>query len=151
MVESQAGGAELERRVRESFDRQQAMALLGARLERVAPGEVEIALRVRPELTQQHGFVHAGVLAAIADSACGYAALTLMPEGAAVLSIEFKINLLAPALGQSLRARARVRKPGRNVSVCECDILAVDAGQEKLVSILTASMMTVRDRPELHG
>lgn len=140
---------EVESRVRGSFERQKAMSLLGARLARIAAGEVEVELPVREELTQQHGFVHAGVLAAIADSACGYAALTLMPAGTAVLSIEFKVNLLAPAVGQSLRARARVRKPGRNVSVVECDVFAVDAGEEKLVSVVLGSMMAVRDRPEL--
>jgi len=139
----------IDERVRRSFARQRAMQTLGARLERVAPGEVEVALPVRAELTQQHGFVHAGIVAAIADSACGYAALTQMPEDAAVLSIEFKVNLLAPAIGQSLLARARVRKPGRNVSVVECDVLAVEAGEEKLVAVMLGSMMAVRGRPEL--
>jgi len=138
-----------EERVRRSFARQRAMTLLGARLERVAAGEVEVALPVRAELTQQHGFVHAGIVAAIADSACGYAALTQMPEDAAVLSIEFKVNLLAPAIGQSLLARARVLKPGRNVSVVSCDVFAVEAGEEKLVSVMLGSMMSVRGRPEL--
>src|ERR687890_39497 len=97
-----------ESRVRASFERQTFMATLGAQLARVEPGEVDIALSPRDDLVQQHGFLHAGVLASIADSACGYAALSLMPPGAAVLSVEFKVNLLAPAKGDRIVARGRV-------------------------------------------
>src|SRR5689334_14579650 len=97
-----------ESRVRASFERQTFMATLGARLARVEPGEVDIELSPRADLVQQHGFLHAGVLASIADSACGYAALSLMPPGAAVLSIEFKVNLLSPGKGDRFVARGRV-------------------------------------------
>src|SRR5687767_15417267 len=107
-----------ERRVRESFARQRAMETLDMRLLRVAPGEVEIALAFDEGLTQQHGYLHAGVVAAAVDTACGYAALTLTEAGAEVLSIEFKLNLLSPAAGDSFVARARVVRAGRNVTVC---------------------------------
>jgi uncharacterized protein (TIGR00369 family) len=134
-------------RVRASFDRQTIMATIGARLERVAPGEVDVRLPVRPDLAQQHGFVHAGVVTTIVDSACGYAALTLMPPGAAVLSVEFKVNLLAPAAGVALVARGRVLKPGRTISVCTGEVSAIDAaGAEKLVATMTATMMVVQGR-----
>jgi len=138
-------------RVRASFAAQRIMATIGASLAHVAPGAVHIVLPVRPDLGQQHGFVHAGVVATIADSACGYAAFTLMPEGVGVLSIEYKINLLAPADGERLLARARVVRAGRNVSVCQADVVAQAGGDEKLVAVMTATMMTVRDRPEIVG
>jgi uncharacterized protein (TIGR00369 family) len=141
---------DFERRVRASFARQNVMALFQATLSRVAPGQVDIALPVRPEVSQQHGFVHAGVVTAIVDSACGYAALSLMPPGTGVLSIEFKTNLLAPARGTSLSARGRVLKPGRNIFVCAGDVFALDeAGGETLVATMLATMMVVRDRPGL--
>src|SRR5689334_3162536 len=104
-------------RVRESFGRQAAMATLGATLVQVEPGEVVLELPFRPDLTQQHGFLHAGVLTSVMDSACSYAALTLMEPGAAVLSVEFKVNLLAPARGDRFRAIGRVLRAGRTVTV----------------------------------
>ena len=107
-----ASDPEFAARVRKSFDAQALMRLLGASLERVEPGEVDIALRRRPDLTQQHGYLHAGVLTAIADSACGYAAYTLMPADSEVLSVEFKLNLLRPADGERFVARGRVRARG---------------------------------------
>jgi uncharacterized protein (TIGR00369 family) len=134
-----------EERVHASFARQQLMATLGATLERVAPGEVAIRLPFRAANSQQHGFVHAGALTSIVDSACGYAALTLMPPGAAVLSIEFKVNLLAPAKGD-LVARGRVVKAGRTITVCEGQVVAREGDGEKLVATMSATMMTVRDR-----
>ena len=133
-------------RVRTSFDRQAFMVTLGARLGRVAPGEVDIELPVADALTQQHGFVHAGALASVLDSAAGYAAFTLMPAGAAVLSIEFKINMLEPARGSSIVARGRVVRAGRTISVCRADALALDEGGEKLVATLTGTMMCVEGR-----
>ena len=133
-------------RVRASFDRQQFMATLGAVLERVEQGEVDIALPVAAPLTQQHGFVHAGALAGVLDSACGYAAFTLMPADAAVLSIEFKLNLLEPARGERVLARARVVRAGRTVSVCRADAFALADGRETLVATLTGTMMCVRGR-----
>ena len=133
-------------RVRTSFARQEFMATLGARLGRVEPGEVDIELPVRDALTQQHGFVHAGALASVLDSAAGYAAFTLMPKGAAVLSIEFKINMLEPARGRSITARGRVVRAGRTISVCRADAVALDNGRETLVATLQGTMMCVEGR-----
>jgi uncharacterized protein (TIGR00369 family) len=134
-----------ERRVRESFARQSAMLTLGMRLLRVAPGEVEIGLGFREDLTQQHGYLHAGVVAAAVDTACGYAALTLTEAGAEVLSVEFKLNLLSPAAGERFVARARVVRAGRNITVCSGDVFALKGGgEEKVVATMLATMMTVR-------
>jgi uncharacterized protein (TIGR00369 family) len=133
-------------RVRASFDRQRLLSTLGATLERVAPGEVDVRLPFRADLTQQHGFMHAGALTSVVDTACGYAALTLMPPEAAVLTVEFKVNLLAPGKGEAFVARARVLKPGRTLTVVRGDVLAVERGDEKLVATMLATMMTVRDR-----
>lgn len=135
-----------ERRVRASFAKQNVMTLFQASLARVAPGEVDVTLPVRPEVGQQHGFVHAGVVTSIVDTACGYAALSLMPPGAAVLSIEFKTNLLAPAKGKQLLAKGRVLKSGRNIFVCAGDVFSDDGA---LVATMLATMMVVRDRPGL--
>ena len=136
-----------EKRVRESFDRQAFMGTLGATLTKVEPGAVEIRLAIRPEVTQQHGFVHAGAVAAIGDSACGYAAFSLMPAGTGVLAVEFKINLLAPAVGETLIARGHVVRAGRTLSVCQAEIVAVADGTERPVALLVSTVMTVRDRP----
>lgn len=141
----------IERRVRESFARQAFMTTIGASVTRVAPGEVDIRLPVRADLTQQHGFIHASAIAAIADSACGYAAFSLMPADASVLSIEYKINLMAPATGEALLARARVVRAGRTITVCEADVVALEGRAERQVALLVSTMMTVRDRPELGG
>ena len=122
------------------------MQTIGAQLEDVAAGRVSIRLPFRDDLTQQHGFLHAGTIAAVADSACGYAALSLMPPDAAVLSIEFKVNMLAPARGESIVARAEVIRPGRNIMVCRADVHALDAGSEKLVAAMQGTMMVVRGR-----
>lgn len=138
---------DFERRVRESFARQRVMETMGATLLRVAPGEVEIALPFREELTQQHGFLHAGIVTTIVDSACGYAALSLMPPGAGVLTIEFKLNLLAPAAGARIIARGRVTKPGRTINVCAGDVFAEQDGREKLVATMLATVMTIHNRP----
>jgi uncharacterized protein (TIGR00369 family) len=138
-----------ESRVRESFGKQRFMAALGATMARVALGEVEIRLPYRADLTQQHGFLHAGAMTTIADSACGYAALTLMPPGTAVLTAEFKVNLLAPGEGEAVVARGRVLKTGRTLTVCSADVFAVRGGEEKPVVTMLATIMTVRDRPGL--
>ncbi len=135
-----------ESRVRESFAKQLFMDTIGARLARIEPGAVDIELDVRTDLGQQHGFVHAGVLAAAADSACGYAALSLMEPGVAVLSIEFKINLLAPAAGERILARGRVLRAGRTITVCNGEVSAIASGEERVVASMVATMMTVRDR-----
>ena len=135
-----------ERRVRESFARQRAMETFGARLLRVAPGEVEVGLDFREAFTQQHGYLHAGVVTAVVDTACGYAALTLMEPGAEVLSVEFKLNLLSPAAGQRFAARARVVRAGRNITVCAGDLYALkDGGAEKVVATMLATMMKVAE------
>jgi uncharacterized protein (TIGR00369 family) len=122
------------------------MATLGARLTRVAPGETDIELPFRSDLTQQNGFLHAGVVTTILDSACGGAALSLMPAEAGVLSIEFKTNLLAPARGELLIARARVVRAGRTITVCQADGVMVDGDREVHVATMTATMMTVLGR-----
>lgn len=136
--------ARFESRVRESFARQRLMETIGARLASVAPGEVVITLPFRADLTQQHGFLHAGIVTSIVDSACGYAALSLMNDDSDVLSVEFKINLLAPARGESLRAHGRIVRAGRNLTVCTGDVFASDGGEEKLVATMLATMMSVR-------
>jgi uncharacterized protein (TIGR00369 family) len=135
-----------EARVRASFSRQAMMATLGAILERVAPGEVDVRLPFRADLTQQHGFLHAGAMTAVVDSACGYAALTLMPSGAAVLTVEFKVNLMAPGKGDGIVARGRVLRSGRTLTTCAGDVFAVEGGEEKLVLTMLATMMAVRGR-----
>jgi uncharacterized protein (TIGR00369 family) len=134
---------EYETRVRRSFARQRAMQTFRAELARIAPGEVEIEMPFGEELTQQHGYLHAGIIAAIVDSACGYAALTLTPPGTEVLSIEFKLNLLSPAVGERFVARARVKRAGRNITVCVGDLFAQSEAEEKLVATMLATMMQV--------
>lgn len=135
--------ADFERRIRESFTRQAFMATLGARLASVAPGEVVIELPPRPELGQQHGYVHAGAVTSIVDSACGYAAYTLMPADSDVVSVEFKVNLLAPAVGDLLVATGRVVRAGRTLTVCQGEVTARAAGEERTVAIMQATMMRV--------
>ncbi len=141
-----------ELRVRASFERQAVMATIGARLTHVVPGEVTLELPFRSDLTQQHGFLHAGIVTSVMDSACGYAALSLMEPGTGVLSVEFKVNLLAPARGNLFRAVGRVVRAGRNVTVVSGELRVVDPDAEAsraLVAIMTGTMMTVRDRPGL--
>lgn len=137
---------DFEARVRHSFAQQAVMSTIGARLLRVAPGEVDVELPFRADLTQQNGFLHAGIVATILDSACGYAAFTLMPADAGVLSIEFKVNLLAPAQGERIVARARVVRAGRTISVCQADAFALRDREERHVATLTGTMMTVLPR-----
>ena len=130
------------KRVRESFEAQAFMRLIGARLERVEPGAVDIALDFRQDLTQQHGFLHAAVVAGIADSACGYAAYTLMPAESDVLSVEFKTNLLRPAKGSRFLAEARVVKDGRTITVARADVQAWEGvGEPRLVATMLATMI----------
>jgi uncharacterized protein (TIGR00369 family) len=140
-----------EHRTRDSFARQNAMQTLGAALEAVAPGRVTITMAHRDSLTQQHGFIHAGMLAAALDSACGYAAFSLMPDDAAVLTIEFKINLLAPARGPRFRFEGVVVKPGRTITVVDGRALQfeADGSAEKLIATMSATVMTVRGREAL--
>ena len=145
--DAEAGFAQ---RVRESFERQAVMATLGAQLESVEPGRVVITMQHRPELTQQHGFLHAGIVSTALDSACGYAAFSLMPADAAVLTIEFKVNLLAPARGPGFRFEAEVTKAGRTISVVDGSAWQTDAnGQPQRVATMSATVMTVRGRDGL--
>jgi len=131
---------DFERRVRASFAAQRFMATIGATLESVSAGVVSIRLPFREDLTQQDGFFHAGVLASVADSACGYAAFSLMPATARVLSVEFKINMLSPAKGDAVVARAEVIRAGNTIMVCRADVFSVAGATEKLVSAMQATM-----------
>jgi uncharacterized protein (TIGR00369 family) len=133
-------------RVRASFDRQAAMKTIGATLAGVEAGRVVIELPWAQALTQQHGFLHAGMVATALDSACGYAGFSLMPADAAVLTIEYKINLLAPAKGQRFRMEGLVIKPGRTVTVTEGKAFAIDEGKEKLIATMGCTLMAVFGR-----
>ncbi len=142
-MSSDPRGIDGEERIRTSFARQGLMATLGASLGSVTPGFVEIVLTPSPAVSQQHGFVHAGAVSAIADSAAGYAALSLMPAGRGVLTTEFKINLVAPALGERIIARGEVVKSGRTLTLAQAKVFAQSGGQEKLVALLTATLMAI--------
>jgi uncharacterized protein (TIGR00369 family) len=145
------GDPDYETRVRESFARQGLMTTLGAKLTRIAPGEIEIEMEVSDRVSQQHGFAHAGAVAAIADSACGYAAATLLPAGSGVLAVEFKINLMAPAAGPRLIARARVVRSGRTLTVCQADVYSRSEDEERIIAMMMGTIMNVRDRPGIQG
>ena len=136
-------------RVRASFARQAAMATIGASLAEVAAGRVVIELPWQQSLTQQHGFLHAGMVATALDSACGYAASSLMSADAGVLTIEYKINLLAPAQGQRFRMEGMVVKPGRTITVTEGRAWAIDDGREKLIATMGATLMTIIGRDDV--
>ena len=141
------GFAAAERRVRDSFAKQAFMTLLGAKLVRVSPGEVDIELPFRADLVQQHGYLHAGVTTAIADSACGYAALSLMLPDAAVLSVEYKVNMLSPAQGRRFLAQGRVVKSGRTITVVRGDVLAFDERDEaRAVLAMQGTMISATGR-----
>jgi uncharacterized protein (TIGR00369 family) len=137
-------------RVRASFARQRMMQTLGVDIARLAPGEIELTMPHGVAFTQQHGFMHAGVMATVLDSACGYAAFSLMPADAAVLTVEFKINLLAPAKGERFLFRAQVVKPGRTLTVSDGRAFAVDdGGSEKLIATMNGTLMAMFDRPNI--
>lgn len=144
-------GFDALQRVQESFALQGAMQTLGAQITHLAAGAVDIGFDWAPGLTQQHGFIHAGMLSAVLDSACGYAGFSLMPEDAGVLTIEFKINLLAPAQGQRFRCEGRVLKPGRTIVVTEGRAYAIDNGQEKLCATMQCTLMAVHGREGIAG
>jgi len=135
-----------EERVRASFARQGAMAQLGATIEQLAPGVCAVVTAYRPELSQQHGFFHAGVTSAIADSAGGYAAMTLFPPDSDVLTVEFKINLIAPAHGEVLRARGEVVRNGRTLTICRVDVEVVRAGASTVCAVMQQTLMRVAVR-----
>ena len=137
-----------EAKVRDSFARQTFMQTIGARIASLAPGRCEIELPFRRELCQQHGYLHGGVVTAIADNAAGYAAFSLMPPGASVLTVEFKVNLLAPAAGERFRARGNVVKPGRTLIVVEAEVAAIANGEEKSIAQMLATMMCLEGTPD---
>ncbi|MEP6922071.1 MAG: PaaI family thioesterase [bacterium] len=130
--------------VRHSFAAQAVMGLLGAELGLVEPGVVEISLPYRKDLTQQDGYLHAGIITTIADSAAGYAAFSLMPAGSSVLSVEFKINLLRPAQGARFVARAEVMKPGKTLTIVRADVFGLKGNDRTLVASLLGTMFCVR-------
>ena len=119
---------------------------LGATIGPISRGSVEIALRPSSATSQQHGFVHGGIVSAVADAAAGYSALSLMPAGTGVLTVEFKINFVSPAIGDRIIARARVLKPGRTLVLTQAEVFAETAGKEKLIAVLVGTMMAVKDR-----
>jgi uncharacterized protein (TIGR00369 family) len=127
--------------VEANFRRQPAMALIGASIRVLAAGIVEVSFPYRRDLTQQDGFIHAGILSAAADSACGYAALSSMPAGSDVLSVEFKLNLLRPAAGESFVARAQVLKPGKTLTAVRADVFALMGAQEQLIAAMQGTMI----------
>ena len=133
----------VEAKVRGIIARQPFMALLGATVTRVAPGEVEIRMPWRPDLTQHTGALHAGAVTAIVDSACGAAAATMMPDGKEVVSVEFKINLLAPAVGDYLRTVGRVVRSGRTLTVCSGEVWVINGDESRIVAVMQATMMAV--------
>jgi len=135
--------SDFESRIRASFDRQMVMQTIGACLEGISPGEVRIELPFNPALTQQHGYLHAGIVGIIVDSACGYAAYTLMPAESEVLSVEYKINFISPAKGQRFVAIGRVVKPGRTLTVCAGDVWAYTDGERKRVATMQSTMICV--------
>ncbi len=138
----------VEARIASKFEKQQAMKLLDARLLLVKPGEVEIEMPFNMAFTQQNGYIHAGILTTLVDSACGYAAYSLMPPNCGVLSVEFKVNFLSPALGEKYLGVGKVIKAGRTITVCSGEVLAVKNGIETLVAIMQATMMTMVERNE---
>ena len=142
---------DFEAKVRESFGKQTAMQTLGAVMGRVQPGEVEIEMPYRADLTQQHGFIHGGIVTSILDSACGYAAFSLSEPDTAVLTVEYKVNFVAPAKGERLVARGEVVRPGATITVCKGDVFAYDDGKEKLVTSMLTTLMFMPNRPDLAG
>jgi uncharacterized protein (TIGR00369 family) len=132
-----------EERVRLIFTRQPVLETIGARLVGIAPGQVEIELDFREDLTQQHGYLHAGIITTIVDSACGYAAYSLMPPDSEVLTVEYKVNFMSPAQGAKFVATGRVIKPGRTLTVCAGEVVAIDGADRKSIAIIQTTMMRV--------
>ena len=133
--------------IERSFEQQTIMNLIGARLGRVEPGVVEINLPYRTDLAQQHGYLHAGIVTTIADSACGYAAYSLMPPGSEVLSVEFKVNLLRPAKAETFVASAEVIKSGKTLTVVRADVVGITGERRELVATMIGTMMCLTNKP----
>lgn len=148
---SDAGAPAFEARVRASFAAQAMMATMGMGIEWMAPGEVVLTMAANPRFTQQHGFLHGGAAAAGMDTACGFAALSLMPDDAGVLTVEFKVSLLAPGRGERFRFRGRVVKPGRTLVFCEGEAHGLSGNDERLIATVTATMMAVTGREDVRG
>lgn len=143
----QAKDSNFDQRVRASFARQRVMQTIGIEIAHLAPGEIDLAMPYDAAYTQQHGFVHAGILSTALDSACGYAAFSLMPAAAAVLTVEFKTNLLAPAAGERFLFKGRVIKPGKTLTVCEAEAFAItDKAEQRLIATMTGTLMAIYDR-----
>lgn len=135
--------SDYEARIRSSFEKQVVMKTIGAALTKITPGEVVIEFAYDMSLTQQHGYVHAGVVTTVVDSACGYAAYTLMAPDSEVLTIEYKVNFMYPARGERFKGIGRVLRSGRTVTVCSGDVVAVENGKEKVVATMLATMISV--------
>ena len=135
-------------RCRASFARQQAMALIGARMASIEPGRCEIELPFRADLTQQKGYLHGGIVGMIADTACGYAAYSLMPASASLVTVEYKINILAPGRGERLLARAEVIKSGRTLSITRGEVYAEQSGAQTLCAVMQQTLMMLPDTPD---
>ncbi len=140
-----------ERRARltAAFEAQGMMSTLGIRLEEMGPGSVRFSMPFDPAFSQQHGFLHAGAITTALDSACGFAAFSLMPEDAEVLTVELKVSLLAPARGSNFLITGRVIKPGRTLTFTQGEAFAIDGDRETRIATITATMMTVRERPDI--
>jgi uncharacterized protein (TIGR00369 family) len=136
---------DLEKKIAASFAAQGLMTTLGAQLVQVSPGEVQIELLPRPDLSQQRGYIHAGALTSVLDSACGYAALTVAPAGFDVLTVEFKINFMRPAVADRFVAVGRVRKAGRTLTVCEGEVIGVRGTERTAIAVMQATIMNVRE------
>jgi uncharacterized protein (TIGR00369 family) len=150
MMPFQPQDVNFQQRVQSSFAQQRVMQTLGIEIVRLEPGEIELAMAYDPAYTQQHGFLHAGIVTTALDSACGYAAFSLMPAEAEVLTVEFKTNLLAPAKGERFLFRGRVIKPGRTLTVCEAQAIASHEGTEqRVVATMIGTLMALFDRLDL--
>ena len=141
--------ADYKEKIIKSFNRQRVMETLNASILSIHPGEIELEFPYQSNLTQQHGFIHAGIVSTLLDSACGYAAFSLMPENAAVLTIEFKINLLSPAKEERFRAVGKVKKPGKNITVTQGELFSHTNEGEKLVATMVATIMSVYERKDI--
>lgn len=142
---------DFKERIVRSFAHQGAMTLLGAELTRIEQGTVEIELPFKPELTQQHGFLHAGVIAAALDAACTYAAYTMIEPDVSILTIEFKVNLMSPGKGDRFLFRGEITKPGSNIIVADGRAYAIDGGPAKLIASMTGTKMAIRGREDITG